>query len=116
MRSPIETKVALPALIMGPTIIIVPALYTLAKAYGFSPTADQNMAIIGLGIALQYVAHVYLGYRAPHTPRPDLPDHDDPDPDDMGMEGQALKRSRKRINVQRDEPVVLHRQPPGDIA
>lgn len=81
MRSPIETKVALPALVMGPAIIIVPALYGLLRVYGFEPSPEQNAAWIGLGAALQYVAHVYLGYRAPHTIRPDLDGHEDPEPD-----------------------------------
>lgn len=69
----IEAKVALPALIMGPAIIIVPALFTVLKAYGvLDPTPEQVGALAALGAALQYVAHVYLGYRAPHTERLDL--------------------------------------------
>lgn len=87
MRSPIETKVALPALIMGPAIIIVPSLYAVARAYEWTtPSAEQNMALVGLGVALQYVAHVYLGYKAPHTARPDLP----PDEVDVAYSGDAV--------------------------
>lgn len=91
MRSPIETKVALPALIMGPLIIVVPSLFAVARAYEvLAPTPEQVGALAALGAALQYVAHVYLGYRAPHTARPDLP----PEEIDYAMQGEALGARR----------------------
>lgn len=70
--SPVETKVALPAVVVAILILLVPALYAMARAYGFNPSDDQNLALIGLGVALQYAAHVTLGYWAPHTPRADV--------------------------------------------
>lgn len=75
--APIETKVSLPALVVGISWSVVAALYMLAKAYGFEPTADQNTAIIGLGAALGYAAQTIVAYLAPHTSRPDL------DPEDV---------------------------------
>ena len=73
MRSPIETKVALPALLVGGALVVVPELYGLLKAYDvLSPDQTQNLAIIKVGAALAYLLHVYTGYKAPHTSRPDL--------------------------------------------
>lgn len=76
MAAPIETKVALPAAAVACATVLVSALYTLALAYGFEPTDEQNLAIVGVGAALQYIAFVVVGYYAPHTERPDLPGHD----------------------------------------
>lgn len=101
MRSPIETKVALPALIMGPAIILVPALYTLLLAYGaMDPTPEQKMATVGLGVALQYVAHVYLGYKAPHTSRADLAA--------AAEDGEAAPDGRRRITPHSHRPSPAH--------
>ncbi len=69
----IETKVALPAVVVACLTVLAGAVYGLARAYGFNPTPDQDLAILGLGTAVQYVAYVAVGYLAPHTPRPDVP-------------------------------------------
>jgi hypothetical protein len=73
----VETKVALPALVVGSALVLVPELYGVLKAYGFDPTPEQDLSIVKLGAALAFVVQVVLGYRAPHTPRPDLPEHED---------------------------------------
>lgn len=72
VRSPIETKVALPAVVVACLSVLAGAAYQLARAYGFSPTAEQDLALVGLGSAVLYVVHVVIGYFAPHTPRPDV--------------------------------------------
>lgn len=108
MRSPIETKVALPALIMGPAIIIVPALYGLVRAYEvITPTPEQGMALVGLGVALQYVAHVFLGYRAPHTIRPDLPPEDVDVAYDVPADDSGSRRTTLNLGPRRSRPAHL---------
>ena len=73
--APIETKVALPAVVVACASVLASALYGLALAYGFNPTPEQNAALIGLGAAVQFVLYAAVGYLAPHTERPDLNEH-----------------------------------------
>ena len=75
MNSPgnLEAKVSLPAVVVACAAVLAGAGYTLARAYGFDPSPEQNTAIVGVGSAVQYVLYVIVGYLAPHTPRPDLP-------------------------------------------
>lgn len=75
----VETKVALPAVVVGCASVLASALYALARAYGFDPTQAQHVAIAGVGTAVQFITFVVVGYLAPHTPRPDIP-HDDQPP------------------------------------
>lgn len=72
MSAVIETKVSLPAVVVACGSALAAALYTVARAYGFTPSDEQNTALLGLGAAIQYVAYVLVGYFAPHTPRPDV--------------------------------------------
>lgn len=72
MTGPLETKVALPAVVVTCLDALAGACYALARAYGFDPSPEQDLAILGIGTALSYVLWVVIAYLSPHTPRPDL--------------------------------------------
>ena len=71
MSGPLESKVAVPAVVGGALVGLSVALYKAVLAFGlFHPTPAQTAALLGLGAALLYLVQVVAGYLAPHTPRP----------------------------------------------
>lgn len=72
MRSPIETKVAGPAIITGLLGAGGGALYAVLLAYDhISPDAEQSAALAGLGAFTLYAVQTVTAYLLPHTPRTD---------------------------------------------
>lgn len=67
----LETKVALPAVVVPITAGFGTALYKLLTAYDvIHPNDVQRAALMGAGSFVLYCVQVLTGYYAPHTPRP----------------------------------------------
>jgi len=74
---PLEAKVAVPAVASSGLLLFVGAVLTLLQAFGADLTAEQVGAIVGVTAALLPAVQFVVGYRAPHTARPDLHEPDD---------------------------------------
>lgn len=94
--TPLEAKVAVPAVASSAVLLVVGAVLTLLQAFGVDLSEEQVAAVIGVTAALLPVVSFVVGYLAPHTPRPDVPAHEEPSSEPMPP---------------RPEPIVLHRQP-----
>ena len=69
----IEAKVLLPFVVNGGLTALTVSLFkVLAEFNLFNPTASQSLALASFGAAVLLVLQVLIGYRAPHTDRPDL--------------------------------------------
>ena len=69
MKSPIETKVAAPAISVAVLIPLVTALYMLADEFWLDLTDGQVKALSAVGVALIPIIQFLVGYNSPHTPR-----------------------------------------------
>ncbi len=73
--APIESKVALPAIVTGLLGLGGGSLYALLLAYDvLSPSPQQSAALAGAGAFVLYAVQTVTAYVSPHTARPDLPD------------------------------------------